>query len=66
MGKQGSVETVDGGLEFSRDYAHSWTEQLYMVLAKDWAHVRFNVRYTQQDEFVVSFPMDLDDLNRIP
>eukprot|EP00602_Paraphysomonas_sp_CaronLab_P003943 CAMPEP_0185018454 /NCGR_PEP_ID=MMETSP1103-20130426/1171_1 /TAXON_ID=36769 /ORGANISM="Paraphysomonas bandaiensis, Strain Caron Lab Isolate" /LENGTH=293 /DNA_ID=CAMNT_0027548267 /DNA_START=393 /DNA_END=1274 /DNA_ORIENTATION=+ len=44
-----------GEREVPRDQVEIWSKEIFDLLSTDWGHLRFSIRFTGDDELVVSF-----------
>lgn len=44
--------------QVSRSESRIWAKQIYEKLSTDWPHLKFKVKFTENDEFLICFPVD--------
>lgn len=44
--------------QVSKGETRIWTKQIYEKLSEDWPHLRFKVKFTDNDELLICFPVD--------
>jgi uncharacterized protein YozE (UPF0346 family) len=49
--------------EVSKMDTRIWAKQIYDKLSTDWPHLRFKVKFTENDELLVCFPVEDNSLN---
>jgi len=49
--------------EVSKMDTRIWAKQIYEKLSTDWPHLRFKVKFTENDELLVCFPVEDNSLN---
>ena len=47
-----------GDKEVSREEGVNWCKDIYNNLKEDWGHLRFSIKYSTDDEIIVSFDVD--------